>query len=226
MARAASERGEVVLRERRDPDRPDSDPVLELRVNGVFVMDTQESSSEVELARAALREAARVERVLVGGLGLGFTTHEVLADPRVGTVVVAELEEALVGWFRDGLVGDPADRTELEGGRLVLRTGPVQDAVAQAADAAYDLVLLDVDNGPDFLVHDDNAELYRPTFLTDVRRVLAPGGVVAVWSASRSQALEAALSEVFGDSRTVELPVRLQGRDEAYWLHLAGRQWA
>jgi spermidine synthase len=106
----------------------------------------------------------------------------------------------------------------------VLWTGAVQDAVADAGDASYDLVLLDVDNGPDLLVHEDNAALYRTGFLAGVRRVLAPGGVVAVWSSTRSRPLEAALTEVFGHARTVELPVRLQDRDEAYWLHLAGTE--
>ena len=222
VARASSPRGEVVLRRRHDPERPDAPSVLELRVNGIFVMDTLESSSEVELARAALREAASAERVLVGGLGLGFTTHEVLADHRVRTVVVAELEDALVRWFRDGTIGHA--RSYLADSRLHLACAPVQQVVAEARDASYDLVLLDVDNGPDFLVHEDNAELYRPTFLADVRRVLAPGGVVAVWSASRSKALESALTAVFGASRTVELPVTLQDREEAYWLHLAGTE--
>jgi spermidine synthase len=187
-------------------------------------MDTAETTTEVELARAALAEVPDPRRVLVGGLGLGFTTHGVLADDRVERVVVAELEEALVGWFEDGTVGDPADRAALQDGRLSLWTGSVQDAVAEAGDASYDLVLLDVDNGPDFLVHEDNAAVYGAPFLQEVRRVLAPGGVVAVWSASRSEPLEGALEEVCGASRSVRLPVRLQGRDEAYWLHLAGRQ--
>ena len=222
VARASSPRGDVVLRRRHDPERPDAPSVLELRVNGIFVMDTLESSSEVELARAALREAASPERVLVGGLGLGFTTHEVLADHRVRSVVVAELEDALVRWFRDGTIGHA--RSFLADGRLHLACASVQQVVAEARDASYDLVLLDVDNGPDFLVHDDNAAIYQAPFLHDVRRVLAPGGVAAVWSASRSAALEEALEAVFGHARTVRLPVTLQGRDEAYWLHLAGRE--
>jgi spermidine synthase len=97
-------------------------------------------------------------------------------------------------------------------------------AVTEVHEPTYDLVLLDVDNGPDFLVHEDNAAIYQAPFLHDVRRVLAPGGVAAVWSSSRSTALEQALEGVYGTARTVRLPVTLQGRDEAYWLHLAGRE--
>jgi spermidine synthase len=223
VARSASERGEVVLRRRHDPDDPHSPGVLELRVNGVFVMDTQECTTEVELARAALAEVTAPRRVLVGGLGLGYTAHEVLADHRVELLVVAELEDALVQWFRDGTIARVSPGPHLADQRLHLACAAVQQVVAEARDAAYDLVLLDVDNGPDFLVHEDNAAIYEPPFLHDVRRVLAPGGVAAVWSASRATALEEALEAVFGNARAVRLPVTLQGRDEAYWLHLAGR---
>ena len=79
VARATSERGEIVLRKRG--------AVWELRVNGVFVMDTAETGSEIELARAALALADAPRDVLVGGLGLGFTAHEVLSDTRVERLV-------------------------------------------------------------------------------------------------------------------------------------------
>ena len=104
VARAESERGEVVLRERRDPDEPTAAPVLELRVNGVFVMDTHETSTERQLAAAALAQVGRPHDVLIGGLGLGFTLHEVLADHAVERVVVVEIEDALVRWMRDGTI--------------------------------------------------------------------------------------------------------------------------
>jgi spermidine synthase len=219
VARAVSERGEVVLRRRCDPERPESPAVLELRVNGVFVMDTLESTSEVELARAALAGLASPRRVLIGGLGLGFTAHEVLSDPRVEEVVVAEIEEALVRWFRDGTIthGRPylADR------RVQIAVAPVQQMVAEARAASYDVVLLDVDNGPDFLVHDDNAGIYQAEFLAQVRRALRPGGRVAVWSSTRSAALEDTLATAYGRCDVRELPVVLQDREESYWLHLA-----
>ena len=101
VARAESERGELVLRQRTEPD---GSTTLELRANGVFVMDTRETSSERALAREALARHEAPGSVLVGGLGLGFTLAEVLADPRVRRVVVAEIEPALVGWLRDGTV--------------------------------------------------------------------------------------------------------------------------
>ena len=143
IARAESERGELVLRERRDEGAP---PALELRVNGVFVMDTVETSTERALAGAALALVEEPRAVVVGGLGLGFTMREVLADPRVERCAVVEIEQALVDWMRDGTV--PHGPALLADQRVVVVTADVAAALAEARPASYDLVLLDVDNGP------------------------------------------------------------------------------
>jgi spermidine synthase len=218
VARASSERGEVVLRQRRDIEAPEgSTVVLELRVNGVFVMDDCETSSEVALARTALEEVRDPRTVLVGGLGLGFTVHEVLADHRVEHVVVAELEEALVQWFRDGTI--PHGPGYLADERLSVSVADVRQVVAEAAPGSLDLVLLDVDNGPDFLVHEENAAIYEAEFLADVRTALRADGVVAVWSSAPSDRLEQAVAQVFGGCTGRECPVVLQGRETTYFLY-------
>src|SRR3954452_12602740 len=162
-ARAESHRGEVVLRERREAGAPEGPAALELRVNGVFVMDTVETATEQQLARAALAQVAQPRAVLVGGLGLGFTAQEVLADRRVEALVVVEVEEALVGWMRDGTV--PHGPVLLADPRLSVVTAEVRQAIAEGRPATYGLVLLDVDNGPGFLVHQANAEIYGADFL-------------------------------------------------------------
>src|SRR5688572_30747248 len=122
---------EVVLRR-----RPDG--ATELRVNGVFVMDDVETTSARRLAQVALDLGA--PDVLVGGLGLGYTVRALLADARVRRVVVAELHPEVV------------EAVALVDPRLEVVTGDVRDVVAAQADGSTDAVLLDVDNGPDFLV--------------------------------------------------------------------------
>jgi len=216
VARATSPRGELVLRERREGDGPG---VLELRVGGVFVMDTHEVGTERALAAAALSRVEDPRRVVVGGLGLGYTMHEVLADPRVEKVRVVELEEALVGWMRDGTV--PHGPSLLADERVGVVVADIRAALAEAREQSYDLVLLDVDNGPGYLVHEANAELYRPPFLTGVRRVLRPGGALVVWSAAEAPLLQESLTDVFGACEPIRCPVQLQDRDEEYWLYLA-----
>lgn len=207
LARAVSERGELLLRR-----RPDG--ALELRVNGVFVMDDAETSSEELLASAALDAVLRPARVLVGGLGLGYTVRALLADSRVESVLVAEIEPAVVQWMRDGLVPSVLDDE-----RVRVIVGDVRDVVLTQPLGSLDGLLLDVDNGPDFLVYNENSALYESDFLGECRLRLAPGGVLTVWSSSASAALEAVMREVFGGCEVRPVPVRLQGRAETYYVY-------
>ena len=216
VARAESERGELVLRERRPDDGPSS---LELRVNGVFVMDNVEVSTERALAQEALTLVADPRAVIVGGLGLGFTMHEVLADPRVELCSVVEIEQALVDWMRDGTV--PGGPALLADARVNVVVADVAVALAEARPATYDLVLLDVDNGPGYLVHAGNAALYEPPALASVRTVLRPGGALVVWSSAEVRSLGGTMREVFDEVEARPYDVRLQERDEHYWLYVA-----
>jgi spermidine synthase len=216
IARAETDRGELVLRERRDDG---ASSVLELRANGVFVMDSAETTSEVALAAAALELVADPRDVLVGGLGLGFTLQAVLTDRRVERCAVIEIEQALVDWMRDGTIQH--GQTLLADERAVVVVADVSLALAEAREATYDLVLLDVDNGPGYLVHETNAALYDAPFLALTQRVLRPGGALAIWSAAESPGLEASLLEVFGNVEPQSYAVDLQGREETYWLYVA-----
>jgi len=222
LARADTAHGEVALRRRG--------PVLELVVDGAFAMDTVDTSTEVELARAALAGHAAPDRVLVGGLGLGFTARAVLADPRVGRLDVVELAAPLVAWAREGLV---AELTGLESdGRCRLWAGDVADVLAPGrSDTApdsrpagpWDLVLLDVDNGPGFLVHPHNEQLYSDTGLEAAARALTPAGVLVVWSSHPAPHLLARLDALAerdgGTSRERLLTVEREGRAFEYALY-------
>ncbi|SFB79294.1 hypothetical protein SAMN04487968_101539 [Nocardioides terrae] len=212
VARDSSERGELVLRR-----RPDG--TLELRANGVFVMDTVETSTERALAARALQLHDRPTTVLVGGLGLGYTLAAVLEDDRVERVTVVEIEPALVGWMRDGTVPGGA---LLADRRVTATVGDVASVLRDGPGSAHDLVLLDVDNGPGYLVHDANADLYEAPALEDARRATRPGGTVVVWSAAEAPELERTMARVFGRRRTeaVAYDVDLQGRAETYWLYV------
>lgn len=223
IAHAASPRGELLLRRR------DDDGALELRVNGVFVMDTVETFTERTLAGLAVEAVADARShgstgtarvaVLVGGLGLGFTLREVAAFPFVGEILVAEIEGALIDWHRAGLV--PPMAQLLHDSRVVLVEADVREVVEWRPDASLDAIILDVDNGPGFLVYEGNAAVYQPPFLDSCCRALRGRGCLVVWSAAEEFELESTLREVFGSVRHHATAVRLGTRPETYHTYVA-----
>jgi spermidine synthase len=176
---------EIVLYER--------DGVFTIRVNGMELMSSRAHGSEEAMASLTMAEIrAASPRVLVGGLGMGYTTRRVLdhLSPR-GLVTVAELLPEVVRWNREHLghlAGSP-----LEDPRVEL----VEDDVARVMSArpgTFDAVMLDVDNGPAALTDVRNDRLYRAEGLAVARRCLRPRGVLAVWSASPDRRFERTLS--------------------------------
>jgi spermidine synthase len=221
LGRAEGPRGEVALRRRTTED---GGTHLELVVDGVFAMDDVDTSTERALATEALRRLpGRDLQMLVGGLGLGWTAATALAQPRVGAVEVVELHPALVRWAEEGRLpalppGDP---------RLRLRTGDVADVLAEHS-GRWDAVLLDVDNGPGFLVHPSNEALYRPAGLTGAMAALRPHGVLAIWSSSPAPRLRERLGRLptTADAEELLLPVARDGRELTYAVVLARRSTA
>lgn len=196
--------------------------MTELVVNGVFAMDSTETSSERALA-ALVPTAAR--QVLVGGLGLGYTAAAVLArddvaagGPVLDRVDVVELEPLLVGWAEQGrtpeLAAVAADR------RVRLHVGDVAAVLSGqiAPTGPWDAVLLDVDNGPDFLIHDANAPLYGAALLGQAYSRLTPGGVLAIWCQGPAPELLATLSTL-GAAAEHRYEVAREGRTFSYVVY-------
>ncbi|MEU8673428.1 spermidine synthase [Streptomyces sp. NPDC048560] len=193
--------GEVVLRERGDD--------FEIIANGCFLMDTSDGRSErllIDAALAALPAERRAPAVLIGGLGVGFSLVRAAEEERWGRIVVVEREQAIVDWHRQG----PLDR--ISGPALAdARTEIVHtDLVAhlRTTTERYDALCLDIDNGPDWTVTEDNGSLYSAAGLAACKERLTPGGVLAVWSAQPSAAFERAMRNAgFNAVRTEEVAV-------------------
>ena len=158
---------------------------LSIMSGPIELMNSRLSGSEKALAALScerIRGRSR-PRILIGGLGMGFTLRAALAElPQDAEVVVVELLPAVVAWARgpmahifDGSLEDP---------RLVIHEADVADVIHSAPRAAYDAILLDVDNGPGGLNREANDRIYQAEGLTAARRALRPGGVLAVWSAA------------------------------------------
>lgn len=193
--------GEVVLRRRGDD--------FEIIANGCFLMDTSDGRSERLLIDAAL-EALPAERtdpaVLIGGLGVGFSLARAADEPRWGRIAVAEREEAIVDWHRSGPLAGISGRALADPRTEILTTDLV--TYLHMTTDCYDALCLDIDNGPDWTVTEDNGNLYAPAGLADCRARLTPGGVLAVWSAQPSETFEQALRNAgFTGVRTEEVGV-------------------
>jgi spermidine synthase len=144
-------------------------------------------------------------RLLVGGLGVGFSLAAALAHSAVGAVHIVEREAAVIRWNRGPLA--PVDGDALRDTRVVVYEADLVDWLAAAEPEALDAICLDVDNGPDWLVNPRNGWLYGEAGLAAAARALSPGGVLAVWSAAPSPALVERLEARFADVEAHEVPV-------------------
>ena len=165
-----------------------------IRAGTQILMSSRNHASEETLARLGLERVAQPRDVLVGGLGMGFTlraTLDLLAPS--ARVVVVELVAALVDWNR-GPLGELAG-CPLDDGRVEVQVGDVQDVLRQARKA-WDVVLLDIDNGPAALTTEANQRLYSGSGLAACRHALRPGGLLAVWSAGRDEPFRGRMERV------------------------------
>ncbi|MFN7962512.1 MAG: spermidine synthase [Thermoanaerobaculia bacterium] len=153
-----------------------------LQLDGEELMSSREPGSECELARLGCRALPRPEapRVLIGGLGFGYTLRATLAllPPRA-RVVVAEIFPSVVAWNRERLPAFFSDT--LRDPRVEIRVADLHSVLGEAE--AYDALLLDVDNGPSAWCLEANGRLYQGAGLERLAAALVPCGTLAVWSA-------------------------------------------
>ena len=191
-----------------------------IAIDGQTLMSTRAPGSEKALAEMAVHELARNSnpRVLIGGLGLGFTLGAALdALPAGATVVVAEFFETIVDWNRKFGFESATDR--FADPRVVVEITDVVDYLRQVQEP-FDAILLDVDNGPESLCLASNDRLYDRPGLLRIQHALKPGGLLAVWSAAASQAFEKRLAAVGFVTRSEIVLSRLD-RGECYTIFLA-----
>jgi spermidine synthase len=171
---------------------PDGEQELRLKRRGAEfsimlgtneLMNSRLSGSEEALARLSCQRirGRNKPHILIGGLGMGFTLRAALAElDDDAKVTVAELVPAVVAWARGPMAEVFGDC--LDDPRVTIAEADVGLLIRAAA--AYDAILLDVDNGPEGLTRKGNDRLYDMAGLDSARAALRPGGVLAVWSSS------------------------------------------
>lgn len=181
-----------------------------VRVNGRTLMSSRMHDSEESLAEEALTRVSDPHAVLVGGLGLGFTLRAVLdrvADD--AKVTVAELVPELVTWNRTHL--GELHQDALDDRRCDVVVGDVFDTIKRSP-GTFDVILLDVDNGPIALSHAQNQRLYSEQGIRVCRAALRPEGVMAVWSAGPSARFERRLTLAGFDVEVLRVAARKGSR--------------
>jgi spermidine synthase len=189
--------------------------------DGKPLMSSRMHGSEEALAALACERARTVEdpRVLVGGLGMGFTLRAALnVLPAGATVIVAELMPAVVEWNRGPLA--PLAERPLEDHRVRVFEGDVLDAL-RGNRAVFDAVILDVDNGPAAFTDSSNAALYTNEGIATAREALRDKGVLAVWSAWDDRKFEQRLRYAGFTVEVTRVRARLKKGGPRHTLFLA-----
>jgi spermidine synthase len=178
--------GVLSLRRRR---RPMSDvDVYEIKLGDEFLMSSQFTTAEIELARLGLAVLGRDDLdVVVGGLGLGYTARAVLENARVRSLIVVDALAEVIEWHEQGLLPIGRELTRDPRCRLVHGDFFAMSSAAEGFDRTskgrrFDAVLVDIDHSPRKLLHPRHAALYEPEGLARLAGHLRPGGVFALWS--------------------------------------------
>jgi spermidine synthase len=219
--------GEISLRRRIDPAL--GAEVFEVKLGDEYLMSSLFTVAEVELARLALAAWPDAGAdVVVGGLGLGYTADAALADERVGSLIVVDALDDVIGWHRDGLlplsaaiVGDPRCRL-VHGDFFAMTAGTGFDP--QAPGRRFHVIAVDIDHSPRHLLHPGHADFYTEEGLRRLRGHLHPGGVFALWSDDPPDpAFTAVLGSVFatGTAHVVTFANPVRGGESSNTVYVA-----
>lgn len=193
-----------------------------LKVAGLQLMSTTASSSEEQMAELSCHHLLGRPRILIGGLGFGFTLKRVLAltgaDARVD---VAELLPEVVAWNREFLL--EVNGKLLDDPRVAIHVGDVYDLIDRCGTERYDAILLDVDNGPDPFVQKGNERLYAKPGIQRIRNALQPGGRVIFWSAHPDKSFASALKGQFKNVEAIRAKAYLKAKRFTHTLFVADR---
>jgi spermidine synthase len=220
--------GALSLRRRRSPSS--GVDVYEIKLGDEFLMSSQFTLAEIELARLGLAVLDRGDLdVVVGGLGLGYTARAVLENVRVRSLIVVDALAEVIEWHEQGLLplgqeltGDP--RCRLVHGDFFAMSSADEGFDNQSQGRRFDAVLVDIDHSPDQLLDPRNASFYQPEGLRRLAAKLRAGGVLGLWSnALPDDAFTARLRECFGAARAEPVTFHnpLQDRPFTQTVYLA-----
>ena len=194
-----------------------------IKINGQDLMHSRQHESELALARLGCAHLAgpKAPRILIGGLGMGYTLRQALdmLSPSA-QVVVSELLGAVVEWNREffgELNGQP-----LGDERVVLETVDILKIISRSR-SRFDAILLDIDNGPNAMTDSGNRRLYGREGIRACRRALRDLGSLAVWSAEPSKKFEQLLMSCGFHVRRYRIPAYKGSKSQSRFVWVASQ---
>jgi spermidine synthase len=204
LSRVTTPQGELQLQKWIAADGVNQS-IYEIIFNGVFLMASYNERSSRAAAMLAIEPLIKERkdiRVLIGGLGIGYTLREALDFNNVSEIDVVEISEHIIHWAKSFF-------TELNGNalsdsRVRLLNMDVKDHI-MTTGSKYDTIILDVDNGPTMLALEDNRGLYEKQFLSRIKDILTEGGILTVWAEKECQPFHTRLEEIFGYAEVISV---------------------
>ncbi len=194
--------GLLCLRRREILSQPGT-RVTEVTLNHEFLMSSYLTASERALTELGLERVpgGKELRVLIGGLGLGYTAASALDSVMVNHVEVVEFLPQVISWLESGLV-PLAERLNADE-RLEVTHGDIYERLSRPGEQEFELIAIDVDHSPEDVLGEQSQGFYSCEGLTRAKSHLTQGGVLGVWSYDESSPLLANMEEVF-ETVTVE----------------------
>jgi spermidine synthase len=210
LERATTANGEIQLQKRGND--------YEIIFNGIFLMATYNGESERLLVRWAVERAKSPQRVLLGGLGVGFSLDEACKNEQIESIKVVEVERKIIQWNSTYLA--PYSHKALQQRKVEVVNA---DFVAWLKNATekFDVICLDIDNGPEWVVMDENKNLYNDAGICALIKLLHKSGVISFWSATKSDRFAQVLKSWFHNVNVKEVK---QKRGEPDYIYIFGEQ--
>ena len=192
----------------------------EIIMNGVFIMASYNQLSSEQLVNKPM-ERLKFQHdvhILIGGLGMGFSAKEACSFPYISHIDVVEIESIIIGWNRTyfsennhGCLDDP---------RIHMIVEDFYDYVMETPNT-YDLICMDIDNGPGLLVKETNQRVYQPSFFRGIKEIMEPHGIFSIWAYEKDEDLVGRIKKIFPNCSVEEVVEKNPNRELSYYIYLA-----
>ena len=196
----------------------------EMIMNGVFIMASYNYFSAEMLMRKSVEMVKSEDnlKVLIGGLGMGFTVKEACSFPGVAHIDVVEIEPAIAEWNRHYFA--EFNRRCMEDERVHIVIDDFFHYVS-STEKRYDIICMDIDNGPMLVVQESNQRVYQVDFFERIKQIMKPGASFGIWSSNYDADLFAGLERAFSNCRVEEVLEEHSNRQLTYYLFFAEKQY-